>query len=216
MNVLIIEDHPFTATAYSNILYEDNTKNTIIVKALDCKQGYDAIVSARENAQHFDLAIIDYNLPSYREKNIFSGADLALLIRKNFESCKLIIITSHNEILIVYDLVRKINPDGLAIKSDINVDNLHDLFNDVINGKLYRSPQIKACVQEIWAKDFILDDYNRKILQYLAKGYRIKDLEKVVTLSSSAIHSRIIKLKKAFDAKDERDLIRKIFDEHYL
>jgi DNA-binding NarL/FixJ family response regulator len=216
MNVLIVEDHPLTAAVYSYILHEDKSKHWDITIALDCKQAYDAITGAKQSNHPFELAVIDYSLPSYIDKSLFSGADVARLIQKNFEDCKLIIITSHIEILTIYDLVRKINPHGLATKSDINTDNLPGIFYDIMEGKLFKSPQIKACIKEVWTKDFIFDDYNRKILQYLAKGYRAKELEEVINLSGSAIQNRISKLKKAFNAKDERELLRKVFEEKYL
>lgn len=216
MNFLIIEDHPLTTAVYSSILLEDKALNTHIVMAYDCKQAYHSIMKARHDDKPFDLAIIDYNLPPYHEENLLSGADLALLIKKNFENCKIIIITSHSKILIIYDLIRRINPQGLASKSDISTDNLIDIIKEVLNGKLYKSPQINACVEEIWTKDLIFDDYNRKILRYLAKGYKIKDLEEVIMLSKSAINKRIIKLKKTFNAEDEKELLRKVFEQNFL
>ncbi|MES2485799.1 MAG: DNA-binding response regulator [Bacteroidota bacterium] len=216
MNVLIVEDHPLTAAVYCNILHDDKNTEWHTVIGLDCKQGYDAIITAKGNNKPFDLAIIDYSLPSYPDKKLFSGVDVALLIKKNFPDCKLLMITSHIEILIIYDLIRKINPHGLVTKNDINTDNLYDIINDVLQGKLFKSPQIKACIKEVWTKDFIFDDYNRKILHYLSKGYRAKELEEVINLSGSAIQNRISKLKKAFNAKDDRELLRKVFEEKYL
>lgn len=216
MNILIVDDHPLTTLVYSNILLQHKNLKADIVKAYNCNQAYQAVVKAKDTGKPLNLAIIDYNLPAYQEENLFSGADIALLIKKNFEDCKVIIITSHSEILIIYDLIRRVNPHGLASKSDITTDNLYDVVKAVLNGKIYKSPQINTCVEEIWTKDLIFDDYNRKILRYLAKGYRIKDLEGVIMLSNSAIQKRIIKLKKAFEAEDERELLKKVFEQKFL
>lgn len=216
MNVLIIEDHPLTANAYQKILSESNNKKINIVNARDCKQAYYALCRAKETGQSFELAVIDYSIPAYREKNLFSGADVAVLIKKCCTECKLLMITAHYETLIIYDLVRKINPLGLATKNDLTVDNLYNIFNDILGSKMYRSPHIKACVQWVWDNNLTLDTHNREILYYLGKGYRIKDLEAVISLSSSAIQNRILKLKKVFGVKDERELIRKLKDENFL
>lgn len=216
MNVLIIEDHPLTAAAYGNILKEAKSAEINITTASNCQQAYNALCNAKTNGALFELAIIDYSIPSYREKNLFSGADVALLVKKCCADCKLIIITAHYEILIIYDLIRKVNPLGLATKNDLTSDNLFSLFDDILESKPYRSPHIKTCVQYVWDKNLTLDTHNREILHYLGKGYRIKDLENIISLSAGAIQNRILKLKKAFKAKDERELLRKLHDEKFL
>jgi DNA-binding NarL/FixJ family response regulator len=218
MNILLVDDHPLTVSVYATIISEEKNffKNARITIAHDCNEAFEVILNATNKNEAFDLAIIDYNLPPYKEEKILSGADLAILVAKNFPKCKTAIITSHYEILIIYDLLRRVNPQGLISKNDINTDNLCDMIKEIMNGASYKSPQIQACIKEVWTKDLIFDDYNRKILLYLSKGYRIKELERVIMLSGSAIQKRIVKLKKVFKAQDERELLKKIFEQGFL
>lgn len=218
MNILLIDDHPLTVSVYATIISEEKNffKNVRITIAHDCNEAFEVIVNAANSNNAFDLAVIDYNLPPYKEEKILSGADLAVLVAKKFPKCKTAIITSHSEVLIIYDLVRRINPQGLISKNDINADNLCEILKEIMKGASYKSPQIKACIQEVWTKDLIFDDYNRKILLYLSKGYRIKDLEAIIMLSGSAIQKRVVKLKKVFEAHDERELLKKIFEQGFL
>lgn len=218
MNILLIDDHPLTVSVYATIILEEKKffKNARITIAHNCNEAFDIIMKASNANNAFDLAIIDYNLPPYKEENILSGADLTILTAKKFPKCKIGMITSHSEVLIIYDLLRKINPHGLISKNDINAENLCEVIKEIMAGGSYKSPQIKACVQEVWTKDLIFDDYNRKILLYLSKGYRIKDLENIIMLSGSAIQKRVVKLKRVFEAQDERELLKKIFEQGFL
>ncbi len=216
MNILIVEDHPLTAAAYCDILAAAQSENLNIVNAIDCKQAYNALCELRKSEDSFQLAVIDYSIPACPEKKLFSGADVALLVQKCCADCKLFIITAHCEVLVIYDLIRRINPLGIATKNELTSENLNVIFEDVLDNKLYRSPHVKLCVEMIWERNITMDAYNREIINYLGKGYRIKDLENVVNLSAGAIQNRILKLKKVFNAKDERELLKKLYDDGFL
>lgn len=54
----------------------------------------------------------------------------------------------------------------------------------------------------------MFDDINRQILMYLSKGYKIKDLEKIISLSISPIQRRIAQMKDAFDVKEDSSLVK--------
>ena len=216
MNILIVDDHPLTVSVYSGIIGEKFSNTPNILSAYNCEEGHIAVSQSAKTAAPIDIAIVDYNLPPYENENIFNGADLAVYLKKLYKDCKVLMITSHTEILIIYDLLRRVNPHGLVSKNDVDANNLIDIIIQVIDGRLYKSPQIKKCINEVWSNDIMVDEYNRKILLYLAKGYKIKELEDVVMLSKSAIQKRILKLRRAFNAKDERGLMKKIFQEKFL
>ena len=82
INVLIVDDHPFIIEAYKNAIKGYNSKGAyefIITQAKDCKTGYEAITEA---AEPFGIAFFDLSMPTYEEKGIFSGEDLAKLIKQ--------------------------------------------------------------------------------------------------------------------------------------
>lgn len=163
MNILIVDDHPMNVELYENVLLQDfvSYKPLVITKAFNCKEGYMAIEHAKLNHElFFDLAIIDYSLPIYQEKNILSGTDLANLIRKHFENCKIVIITSHTQKLLIYDIIRKIKPEGITIKADVTSLS----FSNILEGNLYQSTLVKEYVSEIWKKELMVEDTNRQIL----------------------------------------------------
>lgn len=218
MNILIVEDHPMTALMYKDLIVEESvvatTNNITIVQT--CQEAYSMIDICAKSGIGYDLAILDHNIPSYPEKKLNSGGDIALLIKKMFPTCKAFIITSHTEVLIIYDLIKKVKPEGLAIKNDITAYNFPDIIRDIIAGKIYKSMLVKQCLNTIWKKGIMIEDYNRQILMYLAKGYRLKDIEQIIPLSPSAIRNRITKMKKVFNSNDNNSLIRQVIEEHYL
>jgi DNA-binding NarL/FixJ family response regulator len=215
MNILLVDDHPMTVEGFMNVLLKVNfsEKKAVFTKAHNCKDGYDTII---RSSIPFEIAIIDQGLPSYPEQSIATGSDLALLIRKNMPDCKIIIVTAHSEVIIIYDIIKKVNPDGLINKNDISPDNLQLIVAEVIQGNQYHSPIVKSCIQEIWKKELMFDDYNRQILSYLSKGFKVKELDGVVCLGDSAIQKRVIQMKNAFNVTDNTGLVKEAMKQGFI
>lgn len=215
MNILLVDDHPMTVEGFMNALLRVNYDNNkaVFTKAHNCKDGYDAII---KSSKSFDLAIIDQGLPSYPEQSIASGSDLVLLIRKHIPNCKIIMVTAHTEAIIIYDIVKNIRPDGLINKNDINPDNLQLIVTKVMQGNLYHSPIVLSCISEIWKKKLMVDDFNRQILLYLSRGFKVKELDGVICLSASTIQKRVILMKNAFDVTDDTSLVREAIKQGFI
>ena len=215
MNILLVDDHPMTLEGFKNVLLKMDffEQETIFTKAHNCKEGYDSII---KSSIPFDLAIIDQGLPSYLEQCISTGSDLALLIRKSMPDCKIIIITAHSEVIIIYDIIHNVQPDGLINKNDISPDNLQLIVAEVMQDNSYHSPIIKRCFNEIQKKELLFDDYNRQILSYLSKGFKVKELEGVVCLSTSAMQKRVIRMKIAFDINDDSGLVKEAIRQGFI
>jgi DNA-binding NarL/FixJ family response regulator len=218
MNILIVDDHPITVDGYENVLKHKDFSHLKFKfsKAYSCKEAFDTITQKIKTQKSFDLALIDQGLPSYNEHGLLSGSDLAIFIKKNMPECKIIMITAHTEVVIVYDIVKKIAPDGLVIKNDISPENLSVIVNEVLQGHLYQSPMVKSCINEIWKKDLLVDDINRQILLYLSKGFKIKELEAMIYLTTSAIQKRILLMKVAFDVIDDKGLVKEAIQQGFI
>lgn len=218
MNILLVDDHPMTVEGFMNALLNVDfaEKETIFTKAHNCKEGFDAIIKSSKSTRLFDLAVIDQGLPSYPEEAIGSGSDLALLIRERMPECKIIMITAHSEVIIIYDIFMEVSPNGLINKNDISPDNLQLIVGEVMQGNTYHSPIIKKCIDEISKKDLMFDDFNRQILFYLSKGFKNKELEDVVHLSTSAIQKRIIRMKITFEVNDDSGLVKEAIKQGFI
>lgn len=207
-----------TVEGYINALVSEpfGTHQPVFTKAYNCEEAYTALLKTTSAKQLFDIAIIDKGLPSYEKKSILSGSDLAILIREKMPSCKIIMITAHTEVVIVYDIAKKVRPDGLIIKNDITPEKLQQAVNEILLGNQYHSPTVKSCINEIWKKELMIEDYNRQILLYLSKGFKIKELEAIICLTTSAIQKRIIRMKKAFDVTDDTGLVKEAIKQGFI
>jgi DNA-binding NarL/FixJ family response regulator len=218
MNILLVDDHPMTVEGFMNVLLKANflKKKPVFTKKHSCEDAYNAITEAIQNRQLFNLAIIDQGLPSYTEQFLASGSDLALLIRERMPDCKIIMVTAHSEVIIIYDIVKKVSPDGLINKNDISPDNLQLIVTEVMQGNQYHSTTVKNCINEIWKKELMFDDFNRQILSYLSKGFKVKELEEVVHLSTSAVQKRVIRMKTAFEVTDDSGLVKEAIKQGFI
>jgi DNA-binding NarL/FixJ family response regulator len=218
MHIFLADDHPMTVEGYCDALRNlPPAKNRpVLAKAYNCEEAYHTLVRTDGNQQKFDLAIIDNSMPPFFEKGILSGVDVAALIRSEHPDCKIIMITAHTEVIIVYDLAKKVRPDGLIIKNDATPQKLLTAVNTVLEGGTYQSPLVRNCISEIWKKELMVEDYNRQILFYLSKGFKIKDLEDTIYLTSSAIQKRISRMKKAFDVTDDTSLVKEAVRQGFI
>ena len=218
MNIFIVEDHPMTVEGYVNALLAApfGLCKPVFTKAHNCEEAYNTLSRTTSTQQVFDIAIVDKGLPGYELKSILSGSDLAILIRKNMPNCKIIMITAHTEVIIVYDIAKKIRPEGLIIKNDITPEKLQQAVMEIMQGNQYQSPMVKSCINEIWKKELMIEDSNRQILLYLSKGFKIKELEEILCLTTSAIQKRIIRMKKAFEVTDDTSLLKEAIKQGFI
>jgi DNA-binding NarL/FixJ family response regulator len=214
MNILVVDDHPITVFGYIESLSLKGffPQMPSFFKAYSCEEA----IARLSSSIAFHLAIIDYDLPSCDDENISSGIDLAKLVQRKHPNCKIIIITAHTKVLIVYSILKKIQPEGLMVKKDITPDNLPEKVLKILKGTNYQSPTVKNIIKEIWKKDLFVDDTNRQILLYLSKGYKIKKIEQSLLLSISAIQRRIAQMKVAFDVKEDSSLVEEAITQGFL
>ncbi len=211
MNVLMIDDHPTQLEGYKSILeYNEMGLSIKATKATDTKTAYEIITNPEKNPL-YDIVFLDIGMPKYEEKNINSGEDLGLLIKKHSPDSKIIIITSYFEGLILYELLQKIEPRGILVKSDFDGEDLLEAFKKVYLGETYYSETVIKAKNIITSNSNFLDSINRKIILLLAQGIKTKDLTKHIDLSISAIEKRKIAIKEYFniDKSSQDDILNK-------
>ncbi len=195
MNILIVDDHPFIIEGYKNAInsYPAEGINFNITAAKDCKSGYDAIMNAVDTP--FSVALLDFSMPAYIEKNIATGEDLALLIRKEMPNCKIALLTMHTELLKISAIVEDLKPNALIIKNDLTFDELLIAFAAVMNDEFYYSTTVKATVKAV-KEDYSLeiDSFDKQILFHLSKGTSELEIPRYVPLLLEAIQQRICNL----------------------
>lgn len=210
VKILMVDDHPSMIEGYKIILsYNDLGYEIETTSAFNCKDAYDVIVNPSKK-NYFDIVFLDYSLPPYEEKNINNGEDLALLIKKQSPITKIVILTSHIETLILYNIIKRVSPNGLLVKSDFTADELLKAFEAIINEEIYNSATVKSSLKELLSKDNYLDDFNRQMIALLSQGIKTKNLPQHMNLSMSSIEKRKVQIKLYLNIEKgtDEDIIR--------
>ncbi|MBF6641349.1 response regulator transcription factor [Flavobacterium sp. J49] len=209
IQILIVDDHPFIIEAYKNAInkYSQNGYEFVVTQANNCKTGYENIVN---QSRHFDIAFFDISMPEYAEKGIYSGEDLAMLMKTEMPQCKIILLTMHTELLKINNIIKNINPSGLIIKNDLTFDELLFAFDKIINDESYYSQTVIKLVGQAQYNNIELDVFDKQILFHLSKGVKTKDLPTYIPLSLSAIEKRKLNIREILEVAGgtDVDLIR--------
>ncbi len=211
MNILVVDDHPLIIEGYISILqgafpfFKFFTANTI-----------DQAYSIMKRQDHIDCFILDYDLPVCNTRSILNGADLAKEIRKHFPSSKIVMITAHEEILTVYNIHKKVFPDAFMIKKDVTAEVIVKAIDQIQREERYYSDAVKSCIGQIAKKELMWEENNIQILLLLSKGYKIKDIGDLLSLSMSTVQKRILLMKDAFDVMDNGGLVKEAVIQKYI
>lgn len=161
-----------------------------------CEDAFNILHQTKHDNETVHFAFIDVNLPPFEEKKLFSGSDVAKLIRDYFPDCKIIIISMHNEPLWVSQIYNSINPEGFIAKSDIDYKSFPEAFQSVENDGIYYSKSIKDSRKAMIQTNINWDEIDSKILHLIAEGVKTKDLPNYIPLCLSAIEKRKASIKK--------------------
>ena len=218
MNILIADDHQLTIDAYKTILpfslqLGDNIN---FIEANSCEEAYLKINQCIENNVKIDLAILDYSMPVYSEKNILNGADVCIYLQKQMPNCINMILTSIMENIILFEIILNVKPHGIVTKSDIDGNKFIEIIEILLSGKKYRSGFVSMQIEEIWENKAFVNELNRKILQYLAKGYKLKEIAQELDVSEITIKKRISKIRESLNLNEDDNILKEAKSRGYL
>ncbi|TDD99867.1 response regulator [Flavobacterium cellulosilyticum] len=205
-NIIIVDDHPFIIQGYKNAItrYKPTEFEFLIEQANDCKSAYEIITNPATPA--FDIAFLDISMPSYEEKGLFSGEDLAKLLNQYMPDCKIILLTMYTELLKIKNIIETIKPRGLVIKNDLTFDELLLGFNKVVNDEIYYSQSIQEMIDQELHKPIEVDLFDKQILFHISKGTKTKELVQYIPISIEAIEKRKLNLKEKLDIPYDSDI----------
>ena len=175
--------------------------------AYSSESGYEKLFQSNKV---YDLVVLDIGLPAYTPQRIESGEDLAFLIQKHFPQTKILISTSHLEAFILYNIVKKVNPDGLMIKSDFKSEEFILAVDRVRQGEVYYSQTVRNAIKEVAVQNDALDSIDRRIVSLLSKGIKTKNIPSHLGISLSAVDKRKAQIKDFFNIVKgtDEDIIR--------
>lgn len=208
LRILIVDDHPTMIEGYKSILASRYSIEKLnVTEAYNCQSAYEYI---NKPTPPFDVVLLDLALPPYEHAKLFSGEDLAKLIQKVSKETKIIMLTSHTEAFILYNLIKKVNPDAVLVKSDFKSDDFLKAVDCVLEGNQYYSATASKSLKEVGSNNCALDSYDRRIISLLAKGIKTKNMPEQIGITLSAIDKRKAQIKLFFDIHkgNDEDVIR--------
>ena len=218
MNVLIADDHQITIDAYKMIFSFSLQLgyNINFIEANSCEEAYLKINQCLDNNLRIDLAILDYSMPIYSEKNILNGADVCIYLQKQMPNCINMILTSIMENIILFEIILNVKPHGIVTKSDIDGNKFLEIIEILLSGKKYRSGFVSMQIEEIWENKAFVNELNRKILQYLAKGYKLKEIAQELDVSEITIKKHISKIRESLNLNEDDNILKEAKSRGYL
>ncbi len=216
LQVLAIDDHGVVLEGYHSIfraIVEEQTELRFI-RAIDCKSAYEQIL--KHSQDPFEIAVIDYSIPQFAEKELYSGEDMAVMIRQQMPSCKVVMMTMHKEVDIIGRILDKIDPEGFINKSDCTTQDLIDGFTSILSGGVYYS-KVVSSFRKKHSQGIALDETDIQIIRLLANGVRNKSLDRYIPLSNSGIEKRKYRIKRLLEVDgDDEDLINEARRQGYI
>ncbi|MCW4469262.1 response regulator transcription factor [Flavobacterium sp. MFBS3-15] len=208
INVLGIDDHAVVLEGYHSIFRSlDGFDEVRFTKAHDCRSGSEVIYTHKDDP--FDVAVLDYSMPPFPEKHLYSGEDMAMLLRQAMPSCKIIMMTMHNNISVLSSILEKVRPEGFINKSDCSCTELMEAFKAVLQGATYFSETVAAFMAR-QESGMLLEELDIKIILLLANGIKTCNLNKYIPLSESSIEKRKYRIKRLLNISGgDEELIRR-------
>jgi len=216
LHVFAVDDHEAILDGYNfmfeNLDYEHD--GLMFTRAFDCESAYNTIKN--HTAAPFDIALVDYSIPAYEEKQLFTGQDVALLLRTLMPTCKIVMLTMHREVSILSKVLLTVNPEAFINKSDCNIEELCTAFETVLNGDHYYSKTVTNYSSRPQT-DVTLEDIDVRIIVLLAKGIKTKNLSRYIPLTDTIIESRKHKIKQLLKVEgDDKDLVHVAKSQGYI
>jgi two-component system response regulator NreC len=207
LKILLVDDHIMITDCYKLVL-KDLEINSEITSVNSLKCAYNFVL--KQNLEVIDLAVLDWSMPECLENNLKNGEDLARLLRTKYPEIKIIFISGYLNKLTLSSIIRKVNPEGLVEKSDLDYNSIYILFKEVVEGKVYKSDRVNKTINQNRISDIHFDSLNREIILLISQGITTKNIPNYIPLTLSAVNKRksIIKELLNIDSGNDEDIIR--------
>lgn len=207
INIAIVDDHSLFLEGLSSILKDvDNFK--ILITASSAKK-----LLNQPNLATIDVLISDISMPE------MDGIALSQIIKKQFPTIKILILSMHEETQIIKALI-KMKIDGYLFKN-ADKELLVSAITSVAQGNLFFSEAIKNKLiftneeeDESSTKSILpkLSSREKEILELIAKGLTINQIADTLFISHHTVVSHKQKLFYKFNVDKITSLVKKALD----
>ncbi len=218
-NFYLVDDHETILEGYKSLiqLYADH----ILInfhKFTDLNKAY---LSLKNKNNEFppDVLFVDYRMPAYQDAGIENGVDLAQFAKEMDPKIKVVLLTSHEDYLLLYDMYKQVALDGFIVKSDIIGKEFGDLLEALLNNRTYHSKTIEQAIMNVNKYDCLTDSRNREIIRLISEGFQSMSISEKLDISLSTVKKRKKNLRFQLgltENNNDEAIILKLREEGYI
>jgi DNA-binding NarL/FixJ family response regulator len=207
IKILLVDDH-IPITDFLEQILQRLQKPVQVVIANSLEIAYHTIFDNHLEPP-FELIFLDISMPTYLEKNVNNGEDMAKLIRSVFPTIKIIFITGYYKNNQLDRIIKNINPEGIIDKMDIKIEEFLKAVNSIHEGKSYKSNSILASINKYYENTSCFDTIDLQIINLIKQGITTKNIPDYLPLTISGIHKRKQKIKEllGIELGNDEDII---------
>jgi two-component system response regulator NreC len=207
IRILLADDHPMVRSGLIKLL--EPFKEFIIVG--EASDGEEAVAMTKKLEP--DVVIIDLSMPK------LSGVEATKIIRKNFPSAKVLVLTMYDNEEYVYQILKS-GAGGYMLKNS-GRDELAAAIRAVARGDRFFSPRVSEIVMETYLRksearddlpmtddDLPLTKREREILQYIADGFNNLQIAEKLFISARTVETHRTNIMQKLDIHDAANLVR--------
>jgi DNA-binding NarL/FixJ family response regulator len=195
--VLIVEDHPIVSDSLFRLVSE-SFDNIICIHASTGSKGL-----AYLNSNHFDIVLLDINLPD------ISGIEFCSQAKARFPELKILAVTSLAQRHVI-EKSFEAGMNGFVLKTS-DIKDITDGIKEVIAGNKYLGKGVKELISNrpsSNSSDPIITRRESEILKLIADGFTNQEIADKLFISTSTVDSHRKNLLIKFDAKNTASLIK--------
>lgn len=194
---LIVEDHPIVSDSLFRLINETFESTTCVHAATGAK-GLSYL-----NGNHFDIVLLDINLPD------MSGIEFCSRARARFPELKVLVVTSLAQRHVIEKAVQA-GAKGFVLKTS-DVRDITEGIRQVMEGNSYFGTGVGNIMEGhsiSGTSEPMVTRRESEILRLIADGFTNQEIADKLFISSSTVDSHRKNLLVKFDAKNTAALIK--------
>lgn len=206
LNILVTDDHTLFRRGTMMLLESFDEIGTVD----DAENGKEAIEKLEENS--FDLLLLDLEMP------VLDGWETAKKVVSKFPEVKIIMISMHDSLQIISDLI-EIGVHSYLLKN-ADPDEVHKAIVSVTNNDFYYNQLVSKALHKKVQKDGLNKGVARRadispreieILQLICQELTMKEIGEKLFVSEQTVHTHRKNLMKKTKAKNAVGLVKFAF-----
>lgn len=195
--VLIVEDHPIVSDSLFRLINE-TFENTTCVHAATGAKGLSYL-----NGNHFDIVLLDINLPD------MSGIEFCNQARSRFPELKVLVVTSLAQRHVIDKAIQS-GVMGFVLKTS-DIRDITEGIRQVMAGNVYFGLGVKNLMEGhpvSGSSEPVITRRESEILRLIADGFTNQEIADRLFISSSTVDSHRKNLLVKFNSKNTAALVK--------